>query len=156
MRSPLPCPQAVVIRENGPAENLLYETDYPTPTPADWQVIVKNEYTGINFIDTYFRKGPAMGPAYTQALPFIGGQEGGGVIAATTPKAEAEGFKVGDKVAYSVLGTYSEYTAVPTAKLLTVPDGVGLDVATAIMTQASNCSRYSRYNRYRRYRPPRS
>jgi len=38
-------------------------------------------------------------------------------------------------VAYSVLGTYCEYTAVPTAKLLPVPDGVDLGVATAIMTQ---------------------
>lgn len=56
-----------MIRENGPAENLKYETDYATPTPADGQVLVKNEFTGINFIDTYFRKGPAMGPAYTQA-----------------------------------------------------------------------------------------
>jgi len=127
--------KAVVVRENGPAENLLFEEGYPTPTPTDGQVLVKNEFTGINFIDTYFRKGPALGPAYTQALPFIGGQEGGGTIAMVTPKAEAEGFKVGDKVSYSVLGTYSEYTAVPTAKLLPVPDGVGLDVATAIMTQ---------------------
>lgn len=41
------------------------------------------------------------------------------------------------QVAYSVLGTYSEYTAVPTAKLLPVPEGVGLDIATAIMTQVS-------------------
>ena len=63
--------QAVVIRENGPAENLLYEEGFPTPKPQDGQVLVKNEYTGINFIDTYFRKG---GPAYTQALPFISGQ----------------------------------------------------------------------------------
>jgi len=105
------------------------------PAVTDGQVLVKNEFTGINFIDTYFRKGPALGPAYTQALPFIGGQEGGGVIAQTTPKAEAAGFKVGDKVAYSVLGTYCEYTAVPTAKLLPIPDGLGVDVATALMTQ---------------------
>ena len=39
-------PQAVVVRENGPAENLKYETDFPTPKPADGQVLVKNEYTG--------------------------------------------------------------------------------------------------------------
>ena len=44
--------QAVVIRENGPPENLVYETNFPTPKPADGQVLVKNEYTGINFIDT--------------------------------------------------------------------------------------------------------
>lgn len=69
------------------------------------QVLVKNQFTGLNFIDTYFRKGPAMGPAYTQPLPFIGGQEGAGSIAAVTPKAEAAGFKVGDSVslAYALL-----------------------------------------------------
>ena len=48
----VPRPGRVVIRENGPPENLVYETDFPTPKPADGQVLVKNEYTGINFIDT--------------------------------------------------------------------------------------------------------
>jgi len=124
--------KAVVIRENGPAENLKYETDFPTPSVADGQVLVKNEYTGINFIDTYFRKG---GPAYTQALPFVSGQEGGGVIVEVTPKAAEAGLAVGQRVAYSVLGTYCEYTAVPAAKIVNVPDGVGLDTATACMTQ---------------------
>ena len=38
-------------------------------------------------------------------------------------------------MAYSVLGTYCEYTAVPAAKILKVPDSVGLDVANACMTQ---------------------
>jgi len=122
--------KAIVVRETGPAENLKVETDFPVPAVADGQVLVKNEFTGINFIDTYYRKG-----MYEMATPFIGGQEGGGTIAQTTPKAEAEGFKVGDRVSYSVLGTYSEYTAVPTPKLLPVPDEIGLDVATAIMTQ---------------------
>ena len=121
-----------MIKENGPAENLTYETDVATPKVADGQVLVKNEFTGINFIDTYFRKG---GPAYTQALPFISGQEGGGVIVECTPKAAEAGLAVGQRVAYSVLGTYCEYTAVPAAKIVNVPDGVGLDTATACMTQ---------------------
>jgi len=124
--------KAVVIRENGGPENLRYETDFATPKPADGQVLVKNEYTGINFIDTYFRKG---GPAYTQALPFVSGQEGGGTIVEVTPKAAEAGLAVGQRVAYSVLGTYCEYTAVPAAKIVNVPDGVGLDTATACMTQ---------------------
>ena len=50
-------------------------------TIADGQVLVKNEYAGINFIDTYHRSG-----LYKRDLPFIGGQEGGGKIAAVTPK----------------------------------------------------------------------
>lgn len=127
-----PTMTAVVVRENGPAENLKFETNFPTPKVTDGQVLVKNEFTGINFIDTYFRKG---GPAYTQALPFISGQEGGGVIVQVTPKAAAEGLAVGQRVAYSVLGTYCEYTAVPAAKVVNVPDGVSLEAAVACMTQ---------------------
>jgi hypothetical protein len=80
------------------------------------QVLVKNEFAGINFIDTYHRGG-----LYPRDLPFIGGQEGGGTVVATTAGAEAAGIAVGDRVAYSVLGTYCEYTAVPAAKILTVP-----------------------------------
>ena len=127
-----PTMNAVVVRENGPAENLKYETNFPTPKVTDGQVLVKNEFTGINFIDTYFRKG---GPAYTQALPFISGQEGAGVIVQVTPKAAAEGLAIGQRVAYSVLGTYCEYTAVPAAKVVNVPDGVSLEAAVACMTQ---------------------
>ena len=121
-----------MVREQGPAENLKYEEGYATPKATDGQVIVKNEYTGINFIDTYFRKG---GPAYQQALPFISGQEGAGTIVEVTPKAAEQGLAVGQRVAYSVLGTYCEYTAVPAAKIVNVPDGVSLDTATACMTQ---------------------
>ena len=40
-------------------------------------VIVKNEYAGINFIDTYHRSG-----LYARELPFVGGQEGGGDVRA--------------------------------------------------------------------------
>lgn len=80
------------------------------------QVLVKNEYAGINFIDTYHRGG-----LYPRDLPFICGQEGGGTVVATTAAAEAAGIAVGDRVAYSVLGTYCEYTAVPAAKILAVP-----------------------------------
>jgi len=124
--------KAVVVHENGPADNLKYEDGWATPSLTDGQVMVKNEYTGINFIDTYFRKG---GPAYTQALPFVSGQEGAGVIVDVTPKAVEAGLAVGQRVAYSVLGTYCEYTAVPAAKIVNVPDAVGLDTATACMTQ---------------------
>ena len=93
-------------------------------------VIVKNEYAGINFIDTYHRKG-----LYARDLPFVGGQEGGGTVAAVSDEAAEQGIKVGDKVAYSVFGSYAEYTAVPAAKLLPIPDGVGVDVATACVVQ---------------------
>ena len=53
------------------------------------------------------------GDVKARDLPFVGGQEGGGTIAATTPKAEAMGMKVGDRVAYSILQSYSEYVCNP-------------------------------------------
>lgn len=122
--------KAAVVRETGDAHALKLETDFPTPELKAGQVIVKNEFAGINFIDTYHRKG-----LYARELPFVGGQEGGGTVAMVSDEAAAEGVKVGDRVAYSVFGSYAEYTAVPTAKLLPVPEGVGLDVATSCVVQ---------------------
>jgi len=122
--------KAAVIRETGDASVLKVEPDFPSPKLEANKVIVKNEFAGINFIDTYHRKG-----LYPRDLPFIGGQEGGGTVAAVSEEATAAGIKVGDRVAYSVLGTYSEYTAVPVPKLLPVPDEVGLDVATSCVVQ---------------------
>lgn len=122
--------RAAVVRETGDADQLKVETDFPTPKLSPGGVIVKNAFAGINFIDTYHRKG-----MYPRDLPFIGGQEGGGVVAAVSDEAASGGIKVGDRVAYSVFGSYAEYTAVPAAKLLPVPDGVGLDVATSCVVQ---------------------
>ena len=47
------------------------------------------------------------GGLYARDLPFIAGQEGGGKIAAVSPKAAAEGFKVGDRVALRESSTES-------------------------------------------------
>jgi NADPH2:quinone reductase len=119
-----------VVRETGDAGVLKVEPDFPTPALQPGGVVVRNQYSGINFIDTYHRKG-----LYERELPFVGGQEGGGTVAAVSPEAAAQGIKVGDRVAYSVFGSYAEYTAVPAAKLLPVPEGVGLDIATSCVVQ---------------------
>ena len=100
--------RAVVVNETGPAEVLTYVEDHAVPQVGDGQVLVQNEFAGINFIDTYHRGG-----LYPRELPFIGGQEGGGKIVATTPAAEAQGFAVGDSVVYSVFGSYAEYSVCP-------------------------------------------
>lgn len=122
--------RAAVVRETGDAHALKLEHDFPTPELKAGGVIVKNKYAGINFIDTYHRKG-----LYARDLPFVGGQEGGGEVAAVSEEAAAQGIKVGDRVAYSVFGSYAEYTAVPAAKLLPVPDEVDIDVATSCVVQ---------------------
>ena len=44
--------KAVIIEENGGTEVLQYKTDVPVPEPEEGQILVKNDYIGINFIDT--------------------------------------------------------------------------------------------------------
>ena len=101
---------AAMIRETGDAGVIKFETDVPVPELADGQCLVKNTYAGLNFIDTYHRSG-----LYARDLPFVGGQEGAGVVAAVTPKAAAMGIKEGDRVAYNSFFSYAEYTAVTTS-----------------------------------------
>ena len=58
--------KAAVVRVVGDAD-ALEVGDYPTPSVGEGQVLVKNEFAGINFIDTYHRGG-----LYPRDLPFIG------------------------------------------------------------------------------------
>jgi hypothetical protein len=83
--------QAAVVRETGDAHALKVEHGFPTPELKPGGVIVKNQFAGINFIDTYHRSG-----LYPRELPFVGGQEGGGTVAAVSDEAAAQGIKVGD------------------------------------------------------------
>jgi NADPH2:quinone reductase len=45
------------------------------------QVLVKNEFIGVNFIDTYFRSGLYPRPSYPSGL----GEEGAGTVEAVGP-----------------------------------------------------------------------
>lgn len=44
--------KAVVIGKTGGTDVLQYKTDVPVPEPKGDEVLVKNEYIGINYIDT--------------------------------------------------------------------------------------------------------
>ena len=44
--------KGVIIEKNGGTEVLQYKTDLPVPEPKEGQVLVKNDYVGINYIDT--------------------------------------------------------------------------------------------------------
>lgn len=68
-------------------------------------VIIKNKFAGVNFIEAYFRKG-----LYPGQFPFVFGKEASGVVAAVGD--EVTKFKVGDKVAYLATKTYAQYTKI--------------------------------------------
>eukprot|EP00531_Pseudo-nitzschia_arenysensis_P015792 CAMPEP_0116131758 /NCGR_PEP_ID=MMETSP0329-20121206/9180_1 /TAXON_ID=697910 /ORGANISM="Pseudo-nitzschia arenysensis, Strain B593" /LENGTH=343 /DNA_ID=CAMNT_0003626217 /DNA_START=120 /DNA_END=1151 /DNA_ORIENTATION=- len=121
--------KAVVVREVGGPDSLSFETDYPVPSDlAEGQVLIKNQYTGLNFIDTYYRTG-----LYKQQVPFISGQEGAGVV--VKKHESVADLKVGDVVVYSTLGTYCDYTRVPAKKVIKLPEGVSMEDALCGMVQ---------------------
>ena len=121
--------KAIAIDRNG-APDVLTLHDVPVPELAEGQALVRLEASGVNFIDVYFRTGMYEAPHF----PLVVGQEGAGVVEAVAPGVTT--VKKGDRVAYAgVLGSYAEFAAVPAARLVSVPDGVSLRDAAALMLQ---------------------
>jgi len=120
--------KAIQIKQTGGPEVLEY-VDLPTPEPKPNEAVVKIAASGVNFIDTYQREG-----RYKLPLPFIAGQEGAGVVGAVG--AEVKSVKSGDRVAFcGVQGSYAEYAAVPTDRLVPIPKGVNDQEAAAAILQ---------------------
>ncbi|KAI9838173.1 MAG: hypothetical protein M1838_004662, partial [Thelocarpon superellum] len=100
--------------------------------PKAGEVLVHNTYIGVNFIDTYFRTG-----LYPAPKPEILGKEAEGTIVAFGPSIDpAEGFEVGDRVAYiSGNGAYAEFTVAPVARTIKVPSSIPASYAAAGLLQ---------------------
>ncbi|SCU99452.1 LADA_0H19856g1_1 [Lachancea dasiensis] len=96
--------KAVFIRETGGLEVLRYE-DYPVPKVGDNDILVKNKYAGVNFIESYFRKG-----IYPSEKPYVLGREATGIVVAKGQNVTK--FDLNDKVAYICAGTLAQYTSV--------------------------------------------
>lgn len=107
--------EAVVVEQTGGPEILQFKRSYPVPTTQTGQLLVRNDISGVNYIDTYFRAG-----LYASAKPEILGREGAGVVAAVGPNTS--GFQVGDRVAWLGTGGYAKYTAVPAARTVKIPN----------------------------------
>ncbi|KAK5659815.1 hypothetical protein OQA88_1027 [Cercophora sp. LCS_1] len=118
--------KAVVVEKASGPEVLEYRTDYAVPQPGEGQVLVRNHIAGINYIDTYFRTG-----LYPSPKPEVLGREAAGVVAALGPGTEQYDLKVGDRVIWLANTGYAEYSAVPAAKTLKLPDSISYEDATA-------------------------
>jgi NADPH:quinone reductase len=119
--------KAVLIHQHGDASVLSVENNVPEPVELkEGEVLIRNTYAGLNFIDTYYRTG-----LYKQDLPFISGQEGGGVIV----KSSVEQFQEGDEVVYMGFGSYAEYVNVLASKVVKVPKDMDMTTAIACLVQ---------------------
>jgi NADPH2:quinone reductase len=45
--------KGILVEKTGGTEVLQYRTDLPVPVPGAGELLVKNEYIGINYIDTF-------------------------------------------------------------------------------------------------------
>jgi NADPH2:quinone reductase len=120
--------KAVFVEKTGGPENLKY-ADFPKPSPAVGQALVKIAASGVNFIDVYFRMG-----LYPAAPPIVLGNEGAGTVEAVGP--DVTNVRVGDRVAYAMArGSYAEYAIVQAWQLVKIPDSVDFQTAAAVMLQ---------------------
>ncbi len=120
--------KAIQIKETGGPE-VMKMADLPVPEPKANEAIIKIAAAGVNFIDVYNREG-----RYKAPLPLVLGQEAAGAVFAVG--TGVSDFAVGDYVAYTMtLGSYAEYAAVGTDRLVRIPEGVSEREAAAAMLQ---------------------
>jgi NADPH2:quinone reductase len=120
--------KAIQIQKNGGPE-VMALSELPVPEAAAGQAVVKVEAAGVNFIDVYQRNG-----LYPVQLPYVLGMEGSGTVSAVG--AGVGTLRAGDRVAWAAgPGTYAEYVAVPSDKLVKVPEAIGFPEAAAAMLQ---------------------
>jgi NADPH:quinone reductase len=120
--------KAIFVTEPGGIDKLRYE-DLPVPEPGPGQALVKLHFSGVNFIDVYFRTG-----LYKAPPPIVLGMEGAGVVEKLGPGVTE--VAPGDRVAYAMArGSYAEYAVVPVWQLVAIPKEIGFDVAAGSMLQ---------------------
>ncbi|MFW6242154.1 MAG: alcohol dehydrogenase catalytic domain-containing protein, partial [Thermodesulfobacteriota bacterium] len=123
-------PKAIRMHETGGPEVLRWEEMDPGD-PGPGEVRLDQKAVGLNFIDVYHRTGLYPLPQ----LPAVPGMEGAGVVEAVGP--EVTEFSPGDRVAYAGAppGAYAEKRLIPAHRLTPLPEGIGFEIAAAMMLQ---------------------
>jgi NADPH2:quinone reductase len=118
----------VRIHEHGGPLVLRVETaNIGAPGPDE--VILRQEFVGVNFVDTLVRSG-----AYPQPAPTIPGFEAAGVLIAVG--ADVTDFAVGDRVGYFfVAGAYAAERTVAAHSLVHLPDDVSTETAATFLAK---------------------
>lgn len=131
--------KAVGINETGGVE-VIQNIEVPFPQVKPTDLLVKVEWAGVNFIDTYFRSG--LYPTQQRPLPIA--KEVSGIIlelpsdqsVLESSDFKSRGFKKGGRVAIDCLGSLQEYVAVDwNTTVYAVPDEIPTRLAAAAVMQ---------------------
>ncbi|MCJ2179871.1 quinone oxidoreductase family protein [Novosphingobium album (ex Hu et al. 2023)] len=116
----------MIVRSHGGPE-VIEREDFTVPSPGPGEVLIETEAVGLNFIDTYYRKG-----LYPDALPITLGSESVGRIVALGEGVN--GFAVGERVGTTQNGgAYASHRLIPADKAMRIPDGIAPETAAAVM-----------------------
>ena len=116
------------VHQHGGPEALRW-ADYELPEPGPGQVLLRHTAVGLNYIDVYQRTG-----LYPQAMPFVPGSEGAGVVEALGEGVTA--VAVGERVAYAgPIGAYCQHRLIAADRLVRLPDAIDDHMAAAMMLQ---------------------
>lgn len=124
--------KAIEVAVHGGPE-VLAVVQLPTPVPGPSEVLVRNEYIGVNYVDLQHR----AGSPYPVSLPLVPGTEAAGTVVEVG--AEVGDCHPGQRVVHvgHLAGVYAELTAVPSRYVVGVPDGIDLDTAAAVALQGT-------------------
>lgn len=98
--------KAIVITGISDTFEVIKYVDIEIPYVGVDEILIKNKYAAVNFVEVASRKGSY--PVYT--FPFTLGCEASGVVAKVGTKVT--NFSVGDNVAYLARSTYAQYTLI--------------------------------------------
>ena len=132
--------KAMVVREHGGMDKLLYETDFPDPKPAEGDVVLRVKASSLNYHDVFTRRGM---PGIKVPMPAIMGLDVAGEIVEVGPGVED--WKAGDRVLVdpinrvegglmgeTVHGGLAEYCRARAHQLIRIPEGVSYADAAAL------------------------
>ena len=145
--------KAVLFREHGGSEKLLYE-EMPMPQICPQEVLIRVKACALNHLDIWIRQGS---PAYSIPLPHVGGSDVSGIVEQVG--IQVDGISIGARVfvspgiscwnceyclagrdnmcrSYHLLGAkthggYAEYVKVPFRNVLSIPDNLTFEQAAA-------------------------
>ena len=119
---------AIVIDRHGGADELKLR-DIEAQPPGPGEARLRQTAIGVNYIDVYVRTGayPLLSP------PGVPGMEAAGEV--IDVGEGVTGILPGDRVAYACppVGAYAQYRTLKAEQLVVLPDGIGDDVAAALM-----------------------
>lgn len=115
------------IDATGGAENILW-ADVVLPPPASGEVLIRHTAVGLNFIDTYHRRG-----IYPVQLPAALGVEGAGVVESVGD--DVSGLVPGQRVGYfgPERGAYASHRNIAASSLFPLPEDIDDETAAAVL-----------------------